>query len=91
MGNLVLKAEELKRGSRSLYKIKFQGQNFKPPAIFYRLYKQLANGQFVAIYESETSNRTETGKHEFKLAEVHSAGLINDDESRKAMIEVFQW
>ena len=87
----MLKGEERKRGSRSVYKMKFEGENFKPQAIFYRLYKQLVNGQFVAIYESETSNKADKANHPFKQADIHSAALINDDESRKAMIEVFHW
>ena len=91
LGNVVIRGEERRTGSRAYYKIKFLGNNFKPQSIFYRLNKLLNNDQFVAVYESETSNRTPDGRHEFKEIDIHSMALVNDDETRKAMIEVFQW
>lgn len=74
-----------------MYKIKFNGQGFTQPAIFYRLNKRLASGEFVAIYESETSKRIGTDTHDFKLVEVYSSELISDNENQPAMIEVFSW
>jgi hypothetical protein len=71
--------------------MKFKALGFTQPAIFYRLNKQLTSGQFVAIYESETSKRIGTDTHEFKLVEVYSSELINDNENQPAMIEVFSW
>lgn len=86
-----MKAQEKKRGSLISYKIKYEGLEFQTQFLFYRLYKLLDNMQFAAIYESETSRKTGDGKHLFNEAEIYSAVLINDDETRKAMIEVFQW
>jgi len=74
-----------------MYKVKFKALGFTQPAIFYRLNKQLSSGQFVAIYESETSKRIGTDTHEFKLVEVYSNELVNDNENQPAMIEVFSW
>eukprot|EP01022_Parablepharisma_sp_SALTPOND_P033544 TRINITY_DN88983_c1_g1_i1.p1 TRINITY_DN88983_c1_g1~~TRINITY_DN88983_c1_g1_i1.p1 ORF type:complete len:667 (-),score=68.56 TRINITY_DN88983_c1_g1_i1:61-1941(-) len=92
LGNLIITAEEKKRGSKDTYKILFEAENFAPEYIFYRLNRQKPTGEFIPIIESETSKK-EKGKtkHLFKEIEVHSYALVQDDESRKAMAEVFQW
>jgi len=81
----------MKIGSRTVYKIVFKARGFSQPAIFYRLNKQLPSGQFVSIYESETSKRKDTDTHNFKLVEIHSNELVNDNENQPAMIEIFSW
>ena len=91
LGYVIVRAEERKFGSRNLYKIMFKPKNFKDKAIFYRLNKLLPSGEFVAIYESETSILDLEEQHSFKEASVRSINLINDNEDQKAMIEVFQW
>ncbi len=92
LGDVVIRGEELKKHtSRSYYKIKFEGVGFPCHHLFYRLSRLLHSLQYAAIYESETSAKGPDGKHAFKEAKVHSAALLEDDESRKAMIEVFQW
>lgn len=86
-----MKCEERKFGSKSTYKMQFDGQGFKDQSIFYRLYRQLSNGEFVAIYESETSIKTEKGNHKFKITTLYSTSLIDDDVTHKVMLEIFQW
>lgn len=74
-----------------MYKIRFRGRGFTQPAMFYRLNKRLPTGQFVAIYESETSRRIDADTHEFKEVEVYSSELVGDNENQPAMIELFNW
>jgi hypothetical protein len=72
--------------------MQFEGVGFGPEYIFYKLYKQIDMGKYVPILESETSRKLPDGKtYPFKVFEVHSAPLVQDDESRKVMIEVFNW
>ncbi len=93
VGNVVITGVERKRGSRSTYRFQLEGDGFKPESLFYRLSSQISPGKFVPIFESETSKRSSAhvSIHPFKEAVVHSAALIQDDESKPAMIEVFQW
>lgn len=91
LGSIVIKGNEKKTGSRTMYKMQFRARGFTQPAIFYRLNKQLTSGQFVAIYESETSKRAGTDLHDFKVVEIYSNELVNDNENQPAMIEVFSW
>eukprot|EP00826_Nyctotherus_ovalis_P019093 TRINITY_DN1582_c0_g1_i42.p1 TRINITY_DN1582_c0_g1~~TRINITY_DN1582_c0_g1_i42.p1 ORF type:complete len:444 (+),score=115.15 TRINITY_DN1582_c0_g1_i42:120-1451(+) len=91
LGNVVIKGNEKKTGSRTMYRMQFRARGFTQPAIFYRLNKQLTSGQFVAIYESETSKRVDTDLHDFKVVEIYSSELVNDNENQPAMIEVFSW
>lgn len=92
LGDIVITSCERKRGTRSTYRILFEGQGFPVESIFYRLYKILDNGKFAPIFESETSKRHPYNPvFSFQDAIIHSAALIQDDENRKAMIEVFEW
>jgi hypothetical protein len=81
----------MKTDSRTVYKIVFKACGFTHPAIFYRLNKQLSSGQFVPVYESETSKRIDTDTHNFKLVEIYSNELVNGNENQPAMIEIFSW
>jgi len=92
LGSVIITGEELKKGSNTKYKIQFEGEDFEPEYIFFRLNKMSASHGFIPFVESETSMKTKgSNKHTFKEIEVHSAALIEDDEERKAMIELFQW
>ena len=91
MGNVVMTANERKAGSRTIYKMQFRSRGFRHPAIFYRLNKFLPTGQFVAIYESETSLLVKPDINNFKMAEIYGSDLTNDNENQEAMIEIFKW
>eukprot|EP01022_Parablepharisma_sp_SALTPOND_P030078 TRINITY_DN752_c0_g1_i16.p2 TRINITY_DN752_c0_g1~~TRINITY_DN752_c0_g1_i16.p2 ORF type:complete len:598 (-),score=47.76 TRINITY_DN752_c0_g1_i16:5261-7054(-) len=92
LGTLIITGEERKRGTKALYSILFEGENFAPEYIFYRLSRLGLTGDYLPIIESETSQKPKGGnKHVFKEVEVHKSALIQDDETRKAMIEIFQW
>lgn len=92
LGDVIVTGVERKRGSRSTYKMQFEGYGFEPENLFYKLYCQVSPDRFVPIFESETAHKQDhSSRYPFKEAVVHSAALIRDDESRKAMIEVFQW
>ena len=70
----------------------FEGNGFTADNLFYKLYRRLDSGKYVLIFESETSAKQQfVNKHPFQEASIHSAALIQDDENRKAMVEVFQW
>lgn len=92
LGNLVITGEERKRGSKVKYKIRFEGKDFGPELIFYRINRLAANGGYVPIVESETSTKIKgTHKHPFSEIEIMKSALLKDDEEKKAMIEVFSW
>ena len=91
MGNVVIIANERKTGSRTYYKMQFKARGFSQNAIFYKLNKQLPSGKYVPIYESETSMLTGGKLHEFKVAQIYSTDIVNDNENQEAMIEIFKW
>ena len=92
LGDIVITASERKQGSRSTYKMLLEAKGFKTENLFYRLYKQLETGQYAPMFESETAKLVPSEYlHRFQEVTIHSAALIQDDESRKAMIEIFEW
>lgn len=90
-GNVVIRGNERKRGTRTHYNFALTASGFKSPLIFYRLSKMLPSGEFVGIYESETARIASDKLHKFKKTEIFSSDLIEDNESQPALIEVFQW
>eukprot|EP00826_Nyctotherus_ovalis_P063437 TRINITY_DN9305_c0_g1_i11.p1 TRINITY_DN9305_c0_g1~~TRINITY_DN9305_c0_g1_i11.p1 ORF type:complete len:602 (-),score=182.36 TRINITY_DN9305_c0_g1_i11:111-1916(-) len=92
LGNLVIVCEEKKRGSRIMYKIVFEGKNFAPEYIFYRLNRIKGAGQYIPIVESETCKKnTVKQTHLFNEVCVTKADLLSDDVEKRAMVEVFKW
>ena len=68
-----------------------KGKNFGWNSAFYRLYRLLPSGKFVAIYESETCKEVKDGQYEFKAAKIYSSDLVDNNEDQKALIEIFKW
>ena len=92
LGNVVITGEEKKKGSKTIYKMIFEANNFAPESIFYRLSKLGHNQEYIPFVESETCPKTKgSTKHLFNEIEIPSSDLIHDDENKKAQIEIFQW
>lgn len=78
------------KGPRTLYRFAIEASGFNVDFMVYKLYKQLDNGEYHPVFESETAEK-ENGTHRFIESKVDSIVLLENDRRRRAKIEFFQW
>lgn len=92
LGQVSIRCSKQSKGQIILYKFFIEGKDFKPKCIFYKLCKVFDNGDYHPIFESETSIKNKKDhEHKFLETKITSNVLLQNDESRKALIEFFQW
>ena len=89
MGSLLIKGEELKRGSNNTCKVHMHGENITQSKVFYRISRLGEEHKTsVPVYQSEAVNKT-GNYHQWKLIEMPSYSLFRDNPTLALQVEVF--
>lgn len=92
LGEVSIRCSEQCEGKTMLHKFFIEGHDFKPKHIFYKLCRIFDGGDDHPVFESETATKDKNDrKHRFLETKIMSNVLLQNNESRKAIIEFFRW